>query len=319
MAIVDMPLETLHQYTGKNPCPVDFDSYWNAAISEMKEGSCNQELVKNAFQASFADCFDLYFTGSRGARIHAKLLMPKKIEGKCPALVEFHGYTGNSGDWYTKLGYVANGFVVATLDCRGQGGLSEDIGGVKGGTVHGHITRGLDDSSENLYYRQVYLDCAQLARIVMEMDQVDETRVGAKGYSQGGGLTLACAALVPQIKRLVSVYPFLSDYQRVWELDLETSAYVELRDYFRRFDPRHEREQEIFTKLGYIDVQHLAKRIKGDVLMGVTLRDDICPPSSQFAVYNKIDSPKQMVLYPDFGHENLPGMEDKAFEFLSQM
>lgn len=319
MAVVDMPLEQLKEYMGINPCPADMDFYWDTAIAEMKGLDSNVELIRSAMDVSFADCFDLYFTGMGGARIHAKLLIPKNIEGKCPALLEFHGYTANSGDWYTKLGYVANGFVVAALDCRGQGGLSEDVGGVIGNTLRGHIIRGLDGTPENLMYRQLYLDCAQLARIVMEMDAVDETRVGARGYSQGGGLTLACAALVPEIKRLVPVYPFLSDYQRAWELDLETDAYHELRNYFRRFDPLHQRETEVFTRLGYIDVQHLAKRIKGKVLMGVTLRDDICPPSSQFAVYNRITSPKQMVTYPDFGHESLPGMEDKAFEFLAGM
>jgi cephalosporin-C deacetylase len=52
-------------------------------------------------------------------------------------------------------------------------------------------------------------------------------------------------------------------------MDLAVNAYEELRTYFRRFDPRHEREQEIFTKLGYIDCQHLAPRIRAEVLMGV--------------------------------------------------
>ena len=32
--------------------------------------------------------------------------------------------------------------------------------------------------------------------------------------------------------------------------------------------------------------------------------------------YNKITSPKSMVIYPDFGHEGLPGVNDKIFEFL---
>ena len=35
-------------------------------------------------------------------------------------------------------------------------------------------------------------------------------------------------------------------------------AYEELRLWFRRFDLRHERERDIFTQLGYLDVQHLA-------------------------------------------------------------
>ena len=35
--------------------------------------------------------------------------------------------------------------------------------------------------------------------------------------------------------------------------------------------PRHEREDELFTKLGYIDAQHLAPRIQAEVFMGVGL------------------------------------------------
>src|SRR5690606_1033304 len=224
-------------------------------------------------------------------------------------------YSGSSGSWYDKLGYVASGFSVAALDCRGQGGLSEDVGGVKGNTLYGHIIRGLDDSPEKLLYRSIFLDTAQLARIVMDMPEVDENRVGALGGSQGGALTLACAALEPRIKRLAPVYPFLCDYKRVWEMDLAKNAYQELTDYFRRFDPTHAREDEIFTTLGYIDVQYLANRIKGEVLMAVGLMDTICPPSTQFAAYNKITSKKEMVIYPDYGHEMLPGFDDMTFEF----
>jgi cephalosporin-C deacetylase len=105
----------------------------------------------------------------------------------------------------------------------------------------------------------------------------------------------------------------------VWDLDLANDAYVELRNFFRMFDPRHEREEQIFTRLGYIDVKNLAPRIRARVLMGLTLMDRICPPSTQFAVYNAITSPKEAVIYPDFGHENLPGCPDRAFDFLTAL
>lgn len=174
------------------------------------------------------------------------------------------------------------------------GGLSEDKGGVLGNTLQGHIIRGLDDPNpDNLLFRDIFLDTAMLARIIMDMPFVDRNRVGATGGSQGGGLTIACASLVPEIKRLAPVFPFLSDYKRVWEMDLAKDAYVELQQYFRRFDPRHLRKEETFTKLGYIDIQHLADRIKGEVLMATGLMDTICPPSTQFAVYNKIKSKKK--------------------------
>ena len=153
----------------------------------------------------------------------------------------------------------------------------------------------------------------------MDMDEVDSNRMVAMGSSQGGALTLACASLVPEIKKAAPVYPFLCDYKRVWELDLCTGAYLEIRTYFRQFDPTHEKENEIFTKLGYIDIQHLAKWIKGDIFIGVGLRDDICPPSTQFAAYNKMTCNKQMIIYPDFGHEGLPGFADKTFQWITQI
>jgi cephalosporin-C deacetylase len=315
MPTIDMPLEKLKEYNGINPCPKDFDEYWENALREMRAVDPKVELVKATFQVPYAECFHLYFTGVKGARIHAKYVRPKNVLEKHPAVLQFHGYTGNSGDWNDKLPYAALGYSVFAMDCRGQGGLSEDVGGVKGNTHHGHIIRGLDDEPENLLFRDIFLDTAELAAIVMDMPDVDESKVYATGGSQGGALTLACASLEPRIAKVAALYPFLCDYKRVWEMDLAKDAYDELKNYFRRFDPLHEREDEMFTKLGYIDIQHLAKRIKGKVLLAVGLMDSICPPSTQFAAYNKITSEKNLVIYPDYGHEHLPQFGDKIMQF----
>lgn len=318
MPLVDMPVEELQQYQGINPKPKDFDQFWEKSLNEMKAVDAEIRITPADFQSPVADCFDLYFTGVHGARVYAKLVKPKRINGKCPAVVMFHGYTGDCGDWQSKIGYAASGFVVAAMDCRGQGGKSEDVGGTLGNTHRGHIIRGLDSQPEKLLYRDIFLDAAQLAGIVMDMEEVDQARVGALGGSQGGGLTLACAALEPRIQRAAPVFPFLSDYKRVWEMDLANAggAYSELIEYFRKFDPRHEREEEIFTKLGYIDIQHLAPRIKAEVQMATGLMDMTCPPSTQFAAYNKITSNKRAVIYPDFAHEGLPGADDSTYQFM---
>lgn len=319
MPLVDMPLDQLLQYQGRNPKPTDFDEYWDRALAEMNALDSQIELVPHTLKSYIADCFHLYFTGVGGARVHAKYLCPKAVTEPHPAILMFHGYSGNSGDWSDKLSYVSQGFSVAALDCRGQGGLSEDVGGVRGNSLRGHIIRGVDDAPDKLLFRQIFLDAAQLAKIVMGFPEVDEGRVGATGGSQGGGLTLACAALEPRIKRAAPVFPFLCDYLRVWEMDMDVAAYDELRQYFRLFDPTHQRETELFQRLGYIDNQHLAHRIRAEILMGVGLMDTICPPSTQFAAFNKIQSLKRYILYPDFGHEGLPGMNDAIFDFLADL
>ncbi|PTX95812.1 acetylxylan esterase [Opitutus sp. ER46] len=317
--LIDKPLPELRRYRGRNPRPADFTRYWREALRELDATPVQPELVPNReIDVPGVECFDLWFTGVGGARVYAKYLRPKAPIGRRhPAVLQFHGYSGNSGDWLGKVPYVAAGFCVAALDCRGQGGRSTDAGAVQGNTLNGHIIRGLDDPDDRkLLFRSLYLDTVQLARVVMSRPEVNPDRLGAMGASQGGGLTLACAALEPRIRRAAPVYPFLCDYQRVWEMDLAKDAYAELRDYFRRFDPCHEREADVFRKLGYIDCQHLAPMIKGEILMYTGLMDQICPPSTQFAAYNHIRARKEMVLYPDFGHEWLPGEADRTLRFM---
>jgi cephalosporin-C deacetylase len=315
--LVDLRPRELFQWQGLNPRPDDHDAYWERALGELDKVKPEVELRPAAFTASYAECFDLYFTGVRGARIHAKYVRPKKIAGKIPALFFFHGYSGSAGDWTRFLPYAAEGIAAAAIDVRGQGGLSEDTGNpVRGNTLQGQFIRGLDDEPDNLLMRHIYLDTAQIVRIVAAFDEIDEHRLGATGGSQGGGLTIACAALEPRIKKAFALCPFLSDYQRVWEMDLAKDAYEELRLYFRRFDPRHERDRETFTRLGYIDIQHLAPRIKADFVMLTGLMDTVCPPSSQFAAYNKITAPKQVYFYHDFGHGDFPQCDDMLFDFM---
>jgi len=316
MPILDKPLHELREYRGTNPKPTDFDEYWERALRELRATDPEPQLVPTRdIHPKNSEAFDLWFTGVGGARLYAKYVRPI-AGGPHPAVLQFHGYTGNSGDWSDKLALAGQGIAVAALDCRGQGGRSRDNGVVSGNTHNGHIIRGLDDAPDKLLFRSIFLDTAQLARAVMGLPEIDGARVGTIGGSQGGALSIACAALEPRIKRCVSVYPFLSDYRRLWDMDLAKDAYAELKTFFRHFDPLHKREGEIFSRLGYIDIHHLAPRIEAEVLMAITLLDNICPPSTQFAVFNNIRSPKTAEIYPDFGHEGLPGFNDISFDFL---
>ncbi len=321
MPIIDKPLEELKIYTGINPKPEDFGEYWEKALSELDATEPKPTFTLAEFQAPGVKCYDLYYNSVNNAKIYAKCLVPEHKYGeKLPALLHFHGYTGASSQWTEYLGYALSGFVVLAMDVRGQAGKSEDVGGVHGNTLNGHIIRGLIESDpQKLLFRDIYLDTAQLARVAMSMDCVDEMRVGAYGGSQGGALTIACASLEPRVAKAAPCYPFLCDYKRVWEMDLAKDAYLELRTFFRNFDPRHENEDEYFRRLGYIDLQYLAPRIKAEVKMATGLMDTVCPPSTQFAAYNKMTCKKSQVIYPDFGHESLPGWSDIVYTFFSDL
>lgn len=317
MSFESMSVENMKKYMGTNPRPTDFDRYWEESLEEIAAWDPSPRLVPAAFRAAGAECFDLYYSGADGAQIHAKYLRPAGRKGKIPVIYMFHGYSGNSGDWWDKLAWISQGFAVAVMDCRGQAGLSEDRGNVNCTTYHGHIIRGLLEGSKAMLFRQIFMDTALLVKAVKNFPETDSARMAVHGGSQGGGLSLVCAALVPEIRCAAVLYPFLCDYRRVWELNCRGSAYEELEYFFRAYDPRHEQEEEYFTRLGYIDVQYLVPRIRAKVLWGMGLKDEACPASTQFAAYNRLKTEKQLMLYPDFGHEGLPGFIDECVMFLS--
>lgn len=319
MGLFDLPVEELFRYEGTNPKPADFDVFWDESLKEM-EALDPQVKLKPAYEHPLFRCFDLTYTGTAGARIYAKLVLPAQISAPVPAVLQFHGLSASSGDWSGLFSTASCGFAVAAMDVRGQGGKSQDPGGVSGNTLHGHIIRGLEtEDPKALFFRHVFLDTALLFRIVAGMNEIDENRIAVQGGSQGGGLSLACAALAP-VKLASVCYPYLSDYQRAWNLDLAKDAYQDLTDFFRHTDPTHSREKEIFTRLGYIDIQHLAPRITAKVRMYTGLMDTICPPSTQFAAYNKIRAKKTVTFYPDFGHEWFPGQGDDTMAwFLKEL
>ena len=318
MPLLDLPLAELQTYEGRNERPEDFDAYWVRGLAELASVPANVDLSPGPYLYRNAEAFDLFFDGTRGGRVYAKYLRPKGGKN-LPTLLFFHGYTWRSEDWSALLGWVGEGYAVAAMDCRGQAGRSTDTTVTSGNTQHGLIIRGVDDAPDDLYFRQVFLDGARLAEVVAGFDETDETRIGALGGSQGGGLTLACAALSPLVKMCAPTFPFLCDYRRVWEMDLAAGAYAELKTWFRMRDPLHRREGEFFTRLGYIDNQHLAPRISAETLFSVGLMDAVCPPSTQFAAYNRIAGPKRLLIYPDYGHEGLHGQGDELHEFFARL
>ncbi len=74
----DLPIEQLNLYRGKNPCPSDFNSFWDESLVEMQSIDPKVELIAAEFQLPHVECFHLFFTGLGEARVHAKLLRPAR-------------------------------------------------------------------------------------------------------------------------------------------------------------------------------------------------------------------------------------------------
>lgn len=305
-------------YRGSEKKPVDFEEFWEKGLQEVRDLGTTYQLVPHDLNSTVAEAFDLYFTGIHGAKIHCQLVRPKRLRKKHPVLFQFHGYHSDSGDWSDKVGMAAEGFWIVALDVRGQGGLSEDVGIATNASLKGHIIRGVESGAESLFYRSVFLDIYQLTRIMLAIPEVDEGKLYTYGASQGGALALLCAAVAPEIKAAFVCYPFLSDYREAYRLNVENSAYEELAYWFRFKDPLHQQEEHFFNTLDYIDLQYFAPKVEAKVYWAVGLTDTVCPVKTQFAVYNNLIAEKEMLLYPEYGHEYLPKFGDLMRRHLAE-
>lgn len=315
--IETMTLSQLKDYRGRMEVPEDFADFWKKAVSETDIPS-DFRLDKQDFNLALVDCFELRFSCKATAEVYAKCIVPK-TQAPHPVIFYFHGYQGQGPDWSEMFKFTAAGYAVVCMDVRGQSGYSTDASSFKGNTVKGHIIRGAIQGPEHLFFKEIYLDLYRLINLVSTFDWADQAQLYTYGASQGGALALVAAALNPQIKQTVAIYPFLSDFKRVLELGDTSEAYNELFRYFKFHDPFHETEAQLLETLSYIDVKNFAHLIQGQVKMITGMQDDVCPPSTQFAIYNRITSPKELKIMPEYNHEAMNvKVNDLVYNWLTQ-
>lgn len=309
-------LEEMKTYKGRDEVPADFDSFWDQALANLAELP-EYKLEEQDFSILNVHCYELSFKGTRDGLVYARVVFPK-TDQKIPVIFHFHGYMGRCWDWTDMLAFTVAGYGVVSMDVRGQSGYSTDgYRSPLGNTAKGQIIRGAVEGPEELFYKDIYLDLYQLIEIVASLPQVDDSKLASYGASQGGALALIAAGLNPRIQRTVAIYPFLSDFRRVLEIGNTSEAYDELFRYFKFHDPFHETEDRLMQTLAYIDVKNFAHRIKGQVHMITGLDDDVCYPETQFAIYNRLECPKEHLIMQEYAHEAMNvQVNDRVYNWL---
>lgn len=310
MPQVDWELSRLREYRPPLTREPDFDAYWEATLAQAAGIPLESEIVSVAeYPVPEVRVARAYYTGWAGARICGWWLVPPDHapgarNGKRSAMVFYHGYSGNKAHVDQYLGWVLQGYCVLAVDTRGQSGESTDPKAYPGGHATGWMTMGILDPHE-YYYRGAYVDCVRALDFLAAQPEVDQSRIGLTGGSQGGALTLAVAALDPQQRARVAMadVPYLCHFRRAVDVASQP-PYTEIAVYCRAWP---EREAQVFRTLSYIDNMNLAERITCPVLMNVGLQDVICPPSTIFAAFNHLTtSTREMKVFPYNGHEGNP-------------
>jgi cephalosporin-C deacetylase len=305
MAFFDLPLSKLETFTLPDYEPEDFDAFWKRTLDEAAEFALDVKYVRQDQPAfRLVDAYDVTFPGFAGQPIRGWFIEPAGNTGKLPCVVTFIGYGGGRASPIDHLVWATAGFANFVMDTRGQGsswgnpGATPDPAG-SGPQTPGFMTRGIE-SPDTYYYRRLFTDAARAVDAAAAHPHVDAKRLAVTGGSQGGGIAIAAAGLSgKKVKVCMPDVPFLCAYRRAIGL-VDTAPYSEITSYLKA---HRDKVAQTFRTLAYHDGVNFAPRIAARCLFSVGLMDNTCPPSTVYAAYNRIKTPKEIRIWEFNTHE----------------
>ena len=304
--LFDMPLEQLQVYKPARQEPPDFDVFWKQTLLESHQFELGAVFEPVDFGLRTVDCLDVTFNGYGGQPIKGWLILPaaEVCPQPLPCIVEYIGYGGGRGFPFDWLVWASAGFAHFVMDTRGQGstwrqGDTPD-NPPEGSNSHypGFMTDGILQP-KTYYYRRVFTDAVRAVQAARTYHAIDPQRIIITGTSQGGGIALAVAGLIPDLLWVMPDVPFLCHYRRATEI-VDTPPYNEITMYCRAHRDKTDR---VFKTLAYFDGVNFAVRAHAPALFSTALMDETCPPSTVFAAYNHYAGPKQIRVWQYNQHD----------------
>ena len=262
----------------------DFAAYWMLSLLSLSRIPMDVH-IRDVSTAKGIRLSEVTISSLDRVAVRGWLEEPVK-PGRYPAVLRVPGYGGSM----EPLGLFTDR-VVFSFNPRGHGNSQDTVKG----KPEDFWMRGLDDK-QGYFYQGCYMDCVRAVEFLAQHAAVDASRIAVWGGSQGGGLAFATAALSPKVALCLADIPFLCD----WDGYFKLSEWPEMESWI--CDASNRSWQTTLKTLSYFDTMNLAGRIRCPVKMGIGLQDDVCPPSTSFAAFNRVRGHREVNIYPTHGH-----------------
>jgi cephalosporin-C deacetylase len=272
--------------------PPDFDQFWQDTLAETARHPLNASVERDAMRSTDdVDVFDVRYDSYLGVRIACWYCRPAKRAGKLPALIHVPGYVSEP---MLPKASAREGYCALSVAPRGKLRSNAQFNpGYPGLLVENIVDR-------NTYsYRGFYVDAFRAVDFLLGRDDVDHSRIGITGSSQGGALTIVTAAMRHEITCAAAGAPYLCGFMDAAKLT-HSYPYQEINDYLRLYP---EREEQVRRTLDYFDGINFAPKIECPTIVNIGLRDDVCPPETGYAVFKAMRCEKKLYPYEDCAHD----------------
>ena len=300
MPFPDLMPDVVADYRSAAKMPADFRDFWAGTIAEARRHPLDLRLDPVDAGLPAFEVSDLTYRGYGGHPVRGWVIQPKGGSRSC--VVKFIGYNGGRSFAHEHLFWAATGRTVLVMDTRGQGsgwapGHTPDP--VGSDPAHaGFMTKGIQ-RREDYFYRRVFTDAVRAVEAARALPGVDAARITVTGVSQGGGIALAAAGLVPGLAAVMPDVPYLCDFWRGVTVATR-DPYLEIARYL---SVHRAAEAQVFATLNNFDGVHFSALAAAPALFSVAIMDTICPPSTVYAAFNAYAGTKKIERYTFNDHE----------------
>lgn len=305
--------EKIEPYT---KMPADFDAFWNKNLEELSKVPIDFKITPSPqYTTDKMDCWLVNLTVSKqGQSIYGYLFIPKNAKpGSCPIVLCPPGAGIKTikeplrHRYYGENGCIRFEMEIHGLNPEMTDEAFKEINKAFSGRENGYLQNGLDNK-DNYYMKRVYLACVRAIDFLTTLPEWDGRNIAVQGGSQGGALAIVTAGLDKRVTACVANHPALSDM----------AGYKAGRagGYPHFFRVEGMDTPEKLNTMAYYDVVNFARRLKCPVYMTWGYNDDTCPPTTSYAVYNVITSPKEALITPINEHWTSEATERGHLEWI---
>ncbi len=288
-----MPRAISSDYKARARTPDDFDAFWAGVLAQAATVPLAPEIVPDPLRTSDEiEVSQAYYTSIDHVRVAAWYCRPAGRRGRMPAIIFLPGY---QMDPPIPKAWARKGYAALSIAPRGKlRSLAQFNPGYPNLLTHNIVDR------HTYAYRGFYVDCWRGVEFLLSRPEVDPDRIGVTGSSQGGGLTITTAAMRPEIRAAAAGAPYLCGFLDAIELT-HTYPYEEINDFLRRHPDSRSAVEETVE---YFDGINFADRIRCPIIVNIGLQDNVCPPETGYALFNRIASAdKRLYAYDGHGHD----------------
>src|SRR5918996_465535 len=285
-----MPIQVRADYQSKMRKPADFEVFWQGVMRQAETIPLASKVVPDPLRTSDdIEVFQACYTSLDHVRIAAWYCRPARQAERAPAILFLPGYQMDPPipkEWARK------GYIALSVAPRGKlRSMRQFNPGYPNLLTYNMVDR------QTYAYRGFYVDAWRGIDFLLSCPEVDPTRIGVTGTSQGGGLTICTAAMRPEVRAAAAGAPYLCGFMDAIELT-HTYPYEEINDYLRQYPNSRPAVEET---LAYFDGINFADRITCPIIVNIGLQDNVCPPETGYALFNRIGAADKR-LYPYDGH-----------------